>query len=102
MKTFAARFSRLAPVALAALFVLLLLPVAGTQAPVVHATPAASASATAPVASVVPIVGWTGPSALRTTVSNGPTCDDAYCLQVCQDQGWPYGVCRGNRCACGI
>ena len=98
MKTSVTRFARLAPLALAALFVVLVLPLVGTQAPVVHAAPAATGSTVVQA----PIVGWTGPSALQTTVSNGPTCDDAYCLQVCQDQGWPYGVCRGNRCACGI
>lgn len=92
--------ARLAPVALAALFVMLLLPMAGTQAPVVQATPAAPAFA--PSTTVAPIVGSVAPSLFRPIASNGPTCDDAVCLQICMDQGWPYGVCRGNRCACGI
>jgi len=89
---------RLAPVALAALFVVLVLPLAGTQAPVLHAIQAATGSTIVQVS----IVGSFAPSLLRPIVSNGPTCDDSVCLQICQDQGWPYGVCRGNRCACGI
>jgi|GEM_PF-2404514 len=102
MKQPVATLARLAPVALAALFVVLVLPMTGTQAPVVQAAPAATGSAVAPAPIVAPIIGWSAPSTLRTTVANGPTCDDSVCLQICQDMGWPYGVCRGNRCACGI
>ena len=73
---------------------------AGTQAPVVHAAPAAAGSTVAQA----PIVGWTALTVLQPIASAKPACDDAICNQWCIDQGGAFGYSRGNGSlrVCGI
>ncbi len=96
----------MAPVALAALFVVLLLPMAASQAPVTHATHVTQATSGAdPVAQapIIAIAGWSAPSLLQPIAAGMPVCDDAACNESCLDQyGGGLGFCRGNHCVCGI
>lgn len=100
MKKSLTSLARLTPLALTALFVVLILPMAGThQASGVQTVSVTAATA---LATQAPIIGWIGSSVLPTAASARKSCDDATCNQSCIDQGGAFGLCRGNLCVCGI